>query len=136
MPGNQPEKKLAIWDSFRRGRRVLERSAPLFAEVGGVVAVLPRVNGRPPVLARSPAMEALLISETCKVLDDYASGAGNYEGLVYMMFWPEECGRALPLYVCKSEKYGRGGGDLSANIACTLSRPSSKRWPRFAWSGS
>ena len=32
-------------------------------------------------------MEALVVSETRKVLDDYASGAGEYEGLVYMMFW-------------------------------------------------
>jgi hypothetical protein len=116
MSRNQLEKKLAIWDGFCREHRILERSAPLFAESGGAVALFPRGNGGRPVLARSPEMEALVVSETRKVLDDYSSGAGEYEGLIYMMFWPEG-GRVLPLYVGKSEKYGRGGGNLSANIA-------------------
>lgn len=89
---------------------------PLFGANGESVAVRPLGIGGRPVLARSSEMEALIVSETRKVLTDYASGAGEYEGLIYMMLWPDG-GRALPLYVGKSEKYGRGGGNLSANIA-------------------
>src|SRR3954471_8672726 len=74
MTENQRRRKLAIWDDFCREHHVLERSAPLFAGSGGEVATLPRGNGGRPVLARSPEMEALVIWETRKVLDDYASG--------------------------------------------------------------
>lgn len=42
-------------------------------------------------------MEALVISETEKVLRDYETGTGEYEGLIYMMLWPEG-DRVLPLY--------------------------------------
>ncbi len=116
MSNSCREKKLVIWDAFCREHHVLESSVPLFATDGVAVAVRPLgIRGRS-VLARSPEMEALVIAETNKVLADYASGAGEYEGLIYMMLWPEG-GRALPLYVGKSEKYGRGGGNLSANIA-------------------
>ena len=94
----------------------VERSAPLFATGGESVAVRPRGIAARPDIARCPEMEALVISETKKVLADYSSRAGEYEGLIYMMLWPEG-ERVLPLYVGKSEKYGRGGGNLSASIA-------------------
>jgi hypothetical protein len=61
-------------------------------------------------------MEARVISETKKVLIDYESGKGEYEGLIYMMFWPDDR-LIIPLYIGKSEKYGRKSGNLSANIA-------------------
>jgi hypothetical protein len=86
---NQPERKLAIWDAFCREHEVLERSVPLFAAKGNTISTLPRGNAGRPVLARSPEMNALVISETNKVLRDYESGAGEYEGLIYMMLWPK-----------------------------------------------
>jgi hypothetical protein len=116
MASNHKDRKLAIWDAFCREHRILECSVPLFAADGSAVTVRPLGIGGRPVLARSPEMEALVIAETNKVLADFASGAGEYEGLIYMMQWSVD-GRAVPLYVSKSEKYGRGGGNLSANIA-------------------
>jgi hypothetical protein len=60
-------------------------------------------------------MDALIIKECNKVIEDFNFGAGEYDGLIYMMFW-EDAGNILPLYIGKSEKYGRRGGNLSANI--------------------
>src|SRR3712207_1288090 len=110
MSVSHKEKKFAIWDAFCKAHRILERSVPLFDACDGCVAQRPRGVGGRPLLSRSPEMEALVVSETRKVLGDYAARAGEYEGLIYMMFWPEG-DRALPLYVGKSEKYGRGGGN-------------------------
>jgi hypothetical protein len=60
-------------------------------------------------------MEALVIREVRKLLDDYESREGRYEGLIYLMFWLSD-GAILPLYIGKTETLGRGSGNLSANV--------------------
>lgn len=113
---DQSARKLALWDNFCREHRVAECSVPLFATSGGSVSVKSYGRDGRTLLERSPEFDRLVIAETGKVLRDYETKAGEYDGLIYMMFWPEG-GRVLPLYIGKSEKYGRGGGNLSANIA-------------------
>lgn len=117
MSSRAPSKtKLAFWDDFCREHRVLEKAVPLFALSNSVVSVRNVGKNSRPVLRRSPEMEALVISETKKVLLDYETAAGEYEGLIYMMLW-RGGRRVIPLYIGKSEKYGRKSGNLSANIA-------------------
>ena len=60
-------------------------------------------------------MDELIVSEVRKVIQDYADGQYCYEGLIYLMY--KIRGQlVIPLYVGKSEKYGKDGGNLSANI--------------------
>jgi len=49
-----------------------------------------------------------------KVLIDYSSGNDLYEGLIYIMY--RLSNNVAPLYIGKSEKYGRYSGNLSENI--------------------
>ncbi len=68
-----------------------------------------------PVLARSPAMEALVIAEAAKLVDDWRSGQHRYGGLIYCMGWHQN-GMVVPLYIGKAETLGKGDGNLSANL--------------------
>lgn len=59
-------------------------------------------------------MEQLIISEVSKVIEDFNNKTEIYDGLIYMMY-REESNEIIPLYIGKSEKYGKSG-NLSANI--------------------
>ncbi len=117
--------RLAIWDDFCHQHGILEKPTPLFAADEGVVRLLP--FGTQKVLQRSAQMEALVIQETTKVVDDYKQGADVLEGLIYMMYWVEGA-RVIPLYIGRTEKYGRKGGNLSANIANPRDKARFSRW--------
>ena len=67
------------------------------------------------VLERSEPMESLVINEVKKVNDDFYSGKEHFEGLIYMMYRFSN-NNVVPLYIGKSEKYGKNGRNLSANI--------------------
>lgn len=111
-----PSYKLKLWIDFCKRFRIRERGVPLFHAEKGVVSVLRmgRGAGRR-FLQRSMQMDKLIVSEVRKVIQDYADGQHCYEGLIYLMY--KTRGQlVIPLYVGKSEKYGKGGGNLSANI--------------------
>jgi hypothetical protein len=105
-----------LWDRFCLRHGVTTYRTPLFAHENGVVrtAFYGRRHPRP-ILQRSAQMEQLVINQVGKVISDYDQPGGRYEGLIYMMY-RVEAERAVPLYIGKSEKYGRSGGNLSENI--------------------
>jgi hypothetical protein len=109
------DKKLAFWNSFCEEHDILDKGVPLFQCVGDKVDVFPYGNNHRIILKRSQEMETLVVNEVEKVISDFKVGSNTYEGLVYLMFWKEGNG-VVPLYIGKSEKYGRKGGNLSANI--------------------
>ena len=105
-----------VWNKFCQRFKVVEQSVPLFATgANGVVAH--RMLGRAsrPILMRSPEMEALILAETAKLVEDWKSGQHRYDGLIYCMGWRQE-GQFIPLYIGKTETIGKGAGNLSANI--------------------
>jgi hypothetical protein len=106
------EQKLALWDRFCAEHQIAEAGVPLFASDsdGRVASTSFGRDGRL-VLRRSPEMEALIVREVRKIL---SADTAN-EGLLYMMHWREE-GRVVPLYVGRAGKYGKGGGNISANL--------------------
>jgi hypothetical protein len=109
--------KARLWDRFCEEQGVLSDAVPLFAtDAEGGVLSAPYGKDRRLLLQRSPQIDALIIQEVEKVLEDFRLKGSQYEGLIYLMFW-QEADRALPLYIGKSEKFGRGGGHLFANIA-------------------
>jgi len=120
------EHKLALWDGFCREHRVRESGVPLFAcdSAGKVVAAPFGKDGRM-ILQRSSEMEALVVREVRKIL----SADAQHDGLLYMMHWREDSGRIAPLYIGRAGKYGKGGGNISANIV-GIERDTSKfaRW--------
>jgi hypothetical protein len=105
-----------VWNKFCQRFKVAEQSVPLFAaDADGVVAH--RMIGRTsrPILMRSPEMEALILTETAKLVEDWQSGTHHYDGLIYCMGWREH-NQFIPLYIGKTETIGKGAGNLSANI--------------------
>jgi hypothetical protein len=116
------DSKRALWNDFCREHRVLEESVPLFDVGNGVVQVVssPSKNGRL-LLKRGAQMEALVAREAGRVIADWRAGCDELEGLIYMMCWREPDG-VLPLYIGKTEKYGRDGTTLSANIDGVVTR--------------
>jgi hypothetical protein len=119
------EQKLALWHRFCAEHRIREASVPLFAcDDGGRVVSAPFGKNSRLILRRSPEMEALIVREVRKTL----STDTRNEGLLYMMHWREER-RILPLYIGRAGKYGKGDGNISANLL-NVERDASKfaRW--------
>jgi hypothetical protein len=95
-------------------------------------AVATRVIGRGattrPVLVRSVEMEALVLEESGKLVEDWSAGRRRYDGLIYCMGW-RDSGSFVPLYIGKTETLGKGDGNLSANLAnLTTDRSKFARW--------
>lgn len=109
-----PVQKFNLWKDFCLLHMMSDGLTPLFDAKGKFVNTF-QDGGNKYFLTRSAEMDSLVINETTKVIEDFNSGASEYEGLIYMMFW-KESGNIIPLYIGKSEKYGRRGGNLSANI--------------------
>jgi hypothetical protein len=108
--------KLTLWNKFCQNHKIADTGVPLFSISNNSVNIVEigKVNRRY-VLQRSPQMENLVISEVKKVLDDFNAGSEQYEGLIYMMYRVDD-GQIVPLYIGKSEKYGKKGRNLSVNI--------------------
>lgn len=94
---------------------MIEKGVPLFQGSENIVETFPYGTNNRIMLKRSSSMESCLINEVEKVLTDYIEQTGKYDGLIYMMFWKKD-NKITPLYIGKSEKYGKSGGDLSINI--------------------
>ncbi len=119
------EQKLALWDRFCTEHRIQETGVQLFASDDSArVASAPFGKDGRLILRRSPEMEALVIREVGRTL----SADTRNEGLLYMMYWQEK-GRVLPLYIGRAGKYGKGSGNISANLL-NIDRDTSKfaRW--------
>ncbi|WP_313706128.1 hypothetical protein [Massilia sp.] len=119
------EQKQALWDRFCAEHRIVEASVPLFlCDDNGRAASVPFGKDGRLILRRSPEMEALIVREVGKTL----SIDTRNEGILYMMHW-QDAGRVTPLYIGRAGKYGKGGGNISANLR-DIERDTSKfaRW--------
>lgn len=67
------------------------------------------------VLKRNKLMENLIIREVNKTIEDYEKNTFIYDGLIYMMY-KKENNSIIPLYIGKSEKFGKNKQNLSINI--------------------
>ena len=103
--------KLGLWDAFCTYHTIANVAVPLFAQANGTVVTSAHGHDHRVLLRRSHAMEALVIREVSNVL----TPTSDSDGLLYMMLWLD--GRiVLPLYIGKAGRYGRGAGNVSANL--------------------
>jgi hypothetical protein len=123
------EVKFNLWNNFCSEYFNKKLAMPLFSTNGSIVNTKKYGKDNRILLMRSEQMEALIIQEVSKVLDDFDKATNIYEGLIYMMYWFDEQQQVIPLYIGKSEKYGQKGDNLSANIR-NITRDKSKfcRW--------
>ena len=107
-----------IWNSFCDRFNVAKECVPLF-KVGenGVVATRTIGKGASQrlVLARSTEMEAVVLREVNKLIEDWEQKRHKLDGLIYCMGWKQQ-EHFIPLYIGKAETFGKGDGNLSANL--------------------
>jgi hypothetical protein len=116
-----------LWTKFCE--RHIDSCVPLFATEGNTVLTktIGRNGGRS-VLLRSPEMEALVLRETQKLVEDWKVGSHRFDGLIYCMGWKRE-GAFIPLYIGKAETLGKGDRNLSANLKnLTTDKSKFARW--------
>ena len=117
------EQQLNLWTNFCDRYLKNNLRVPLFKSNNRVVEVKKQGKDQRFILTRSESMENLLIREVEKVLNDFDSKQNEYEGLIYMMYKFKN-DLVVPLYIGKSEKYGKQGDNLSENILSIRSNKS------------
>lgn len=106
--------KKDLWDNFIKNHGILEKNIPLFDSENLIIKTVDIGLNKKKILKRSPAMEKMVISEVNKVIDDFNNKSEVYDGLIYMMYKKSD-NDIIPLYIGKSEKYGKNN-NLSSNI--------------------
>ena len=109
------EPQLTLWNEFCNQYFQDKFAIPLFSTDRNLVNTKLYGRNNRILLKRSDQMEALVIEEVNKVLTDFQQKTNRYEGLIYMMYWLDGQ-QVIPLYIGKSEKYGKKGNNLSSNI--------------------
>jgi hypothetical protein len=107
-----------IWNGFCERFSIVKECVPLFEFTAhGTVATksLGKAASARSVLARSAEMEAMILREAEKLLEDWESKQHKLDGLIYCMGWKQH-GHFIPLYIGKAETFGKGDGNLSANL--------------------
>lgn len=110
------EQQLALWKKFCDQYIKGKEGISLFETHQGIVKIEEYGKNNRLILKRSKAMENLLINEVEKVNSDFINHEDKYQGLIYMMYKLKN-GIITPLYIGKSEKFGKKGDNLSQNIA-------------------
>lgn len=108
--------QIALWENFCELYIYDRVGIPLFSTNGYTVNIKAYGQNNRLILKRSEAMESFVIAEVNKVLNDFHEMQDIYEGLIYMMYKINN-GMIVPLYIGKSEKFGKQGNNLSRNIS-------------------
>ena len=118
-----------IWIDFCIAHRIAIDGVPLFAsdKHGFVETKEIGLTNKRKILVRHQDMERLILRETGILNDDWDKRTHQYDGLIYIMHRQGDDGSVLPLYIGKAETFGRGDGNLSANL-----RDLHKRKDKFA----
>jgi len=108
--------KQGIWDKFCNRFNIAETCVPLFSnDTEGNVQHKPVGKDQRPILMRSNECEAMILSVTDVLVNDWTTGAHQFDGMLYMMGW-KQAGKFVPLYIGKSETFGKAERNLSVNI--------------------
>src|SRR5262249_10317148 len=120
-----------IWDNFCTAHRLASNGVPLFAcsKIGFVETKEIGQRAKRKVLARHEDMEQLILKEADLLNEDWCRKIHEYDGLIYIMHQRGSDGSIVPLYIGKAETFGKGDGNLSANL-CNLHTNKDKfaRW--------
>lgn len=109
---------LKIWDAFCNAHAIQAHAVPLFLETADQTVAARNVGRTPmrPVLCRHQKMEQLVIEQVNVLISDWHSGKNHFDGLIYMMFRQSEQHVVTPLYIGKTETFGKSSGNLSVNL--------------------
>jgi hypothetical protein len=109
----------ALWQRFAKEWNIFSDSVQLFQsnDAGKVATKMVGSRSRRPILMRSNAMETMLIDATETLISDWTAGTHQYDGLIYVMHLRDEnLGDVIPLYIGKTETFGKSENNLSVNL--------------------
>jgi hypothetical protein len=110
-------RRLALWETFCSRHAIAYRGVPLFSTDGeGRVRSAPYGRDGRPILQRAPEMETLIVGQVERVLASPATGTRAPGRLLYLMFRRSPEGGMIPLYIGRAGRFGRGDGNVSANL--------------------
>ena len=97
---------------------IVEQSVPLFETKDGRQVYTREIGSsrKRNVLCRSREMEKIIIQASDELTCDWEAKNSKFDGIIYLMFCKRPNGGALPLYIGKTEKYGKNQQNLSVNI--------------------
>lgn len=107
--------KKDLWNDFCLRFDIFNNAVPLFETEANKVSVFDYGSNNRKVLKRSEHMKAMIVTEVERLVNDYNGGTNVYDGLIYMMFWKLDQ-NVIPLYIGKTEKYGKKGQNFSSNL--------------------
>ena len=109
--------KKKIWLDFLARYDVSDNASELFLnnKMHCNVEQKGKKNNLRPFLVRHPLMEKQLIEQASIVEDDYNTNKKLYEGIIYLMFTIKH-EQIIPLYIGKTETFGKSNKNLSENI--------------------
>ena len=108
--------KIKIWDDFANAHKIADQSVPLFDVNQERVTVMPYGRDNRLILKRSNEMEALMRGLGRQLISQHAQSNVTHDGILYMML-ARENHKIKPRYIGKAEIFGKGDGNLSANIS-------------------
>jgi hypothetical protein len=110
------EVKRLLWDDFAATHKIANQCVPLFDIFDKHVMVVPYGRNGRHVLKRSSQMESLMRDLGRKLIDQHSTSNVTHDGILYMML-SRERGKLVPLYIGKTETFGKRDRNLSANIS-------------------
>ena len=131
MEFSQGSKALGFWRDFCSRMNITSDGVQLFDADEDLCVSVREVgkNTKRSLLTRSSEMEEMVVAGADKVVGDHDRRGNAFDGLIYMMFWLDDGGEVIPLYIGKTEKFGQGARNLSANI--TRLRGSKNKFARW-----
>ena len=119
-----------IWNQFCAKHRVAADAVPLFeTDCQLEVATKPYGKKVRELLCRSHQMDNMLVQACDMLIGDWETAANSYDGLIYIMCYLDG-DNVVPLYVGKTETFGKKNRNLSENIRGVSKRRTDKfaRW--------
>ena len=115
--------KTKIWLDFLTRYKVSDNASELFLnnKMHCNVEHKGRNDNLRPFLVRHPSMEKQIIEQASIVEDDYNNNKKLYEGIIYLMFTIMH-EQIIPLYIGKTETFGKSNKNLSENIKTLKSK--------------
>ena len=108
--------KSHLWDPFTSSHGIAETCVPLFDVTGGYVTAMPYGKNNRLILKRSDEMESLMRGLGRQLIKEHRESRVGHDGILYLML-RRDGDRVVPLYIGKAEIFGKGQGNLSANIS-------------------
>ena len=110
-----------IWSEFCSEQKVIKEAVHLFdSDKNGYVETKRIGKNKREIIRRSGQVEELIRREVTKVRNAFEASTNRCDGVIYIIGKKDQ-NIFFPLYIGKSEKFGKGEQNFSSNLDCSQS---------------